>query len=93
MGRAMFEWDENKRLQTLLVRGLDFRDATTLFDGRPIVTLDARWQDEARFMTVGLMMDGKIHTVIWTQRENAVRIFTFRRSQNGEERAYHARHG
>lgn len=89
----MFEWDEFKRQRTLLARGLDFRDATAVFDGRPNVTLGARSLGEVRFLTVGLLDDGKFHTVIWTQREEAVRIITLRRSRNDEERAYHARHG
>ena len=30
------EWDETKRQKTLEERGLDFRDAWRLFDGRPL---------------------------------------------------------
>jgi uncharacterized DUF497 family protein len=41
----MFEWDETKRLKTLAERGLDFRDARLLFDGRPCLTATARQQD------------------------------------------------
>jgi uncharacterized DUF497 family protein len=33
----MFEWDESKRLRILHERGLDFRDAGQIFDGRPVV--------------------------------------------------------
>ena len=31
-----FEWDETKRQKPLEERGLDFRDAWRLFDGRPL---------------------------------------------------------
>jgi uncharacterized DUF497 family protein len=37
----MFEWDENKRAKTLKERGLDFRDALLIFDGRLVVHIPA----------------------------------------------------
>ena len=64
-----------------------------MFDGRPVVTLAARSETEVRYLTVGLLKDGKFHTVVWTKRAEAVRIITFRRSHDDEERAYHADHG
>ena len=32
-----FEWDENKRSSTLKKHGIDFLDATRIFDGRPVL--------------------------------------------------------
>ncbi|MEI7825058.1 MAG: hypothetical protein WCI01_07145 [Chlorobiaceae bacterium] len=39
------------------------------------------------------MFDGKYHTVVWTWRDKKRRITSFRRSRNGEERAYRHIHG
>ena len=89
----MFEWDEAKRIMTLVERKLDFADGVTLFDGRPTIMLGAVRNGEARWLTVGLMDNGKCYSVVWTQRDQMVRIISYRRSHDDEERTYHARHG
>ena len=80
-------------MRTLQRRELDFAVATFLFDGRPNVTMAARSEIEARFLTTGMLGEGKFYTVVWTQRGEAKRFISFRRAHNDEERAYHARHG
>ena len=89
----MFEWNENKRLETIESRGLDFLRATTIFDGRKFVTLRSKYKDEERFVTIATMDDGKFYSVIWTWRGEVRRIISFRRAWNGEERAYRQVHG
>lgn len=49
-----FSWDESKREWVLAERGIDFlRVAFALFDGRPLLTVPARRDDEERFLSVG----------------------------------------
>jgi uncharacterized DUF497 family protein len=84
----MFEWDEAKRQATIKARGLDFIDAELLFDGRPVFTLTSDRRPEIRFLSVGILDDGKFHTVVWTSRGEAKRIISFRRARVDEERAY-----
>jgi uncharacterized DUF497 family protein len=36
--------------------------------------------------------DGKSYTVVWTWRDDARRIISFRRARHGEERAYRQAH-
>ena len=88
----MFEWDENKRIRTLETRGLDFADATLIFDGRPCVTVAARHSDEVRFISTALLMEN-FHTVVWTWRGPDMRIISFRRARDEEARAYRAIYG
>lgn len=88
----MFEWDEAKRLQVLRERGLDFRDAEGLFDGRPITHANSRRNDEDRLVSTA-EASGKLFTVVWTWREGNQRIITFRRSHDAEERAYRQVYG
>jgi uncharacterized DUF497 family protein len=45
----MFEWDEAKRVAVLADRGLDFRDADQLFDGRPINHVPSPRNQEIRY--------------------------------------------
>jgi hypothetical protein len=89
---TIFEWDENKRLKTLRERGLDFRDAEIVLDGRPSNTVKSDRGDEERFASTALTDEGFL-TVIWTPRENRVRIISMRKSRDGEKRAYRQLHG
>ncbi len=88
----MFEWDEKKRLTTLRERHLDFGDAYRVFDGRPVIHVRARRNQEERFVSTA-EINGKFYTVVWTWRGNNQRIMSFRRARNAEERAYRKIHG
>jgi len=59
----MFEWNEQKRESNLAKHGLDFVDVCQLFDGRSVVHLPARSEQELRILTIG-MIGSKYYTVI-----------------------------
>jgi uncharacterized DUF497 family protein len=88
-----FEWDEDKRRSNIAKHGLDFWTATLLFDGRAVVSVPAKTSTEQRVLTIGRLEDGKFYTIIWTQRDSARRLISFRRSRHEEERHYSALHG
>ena len=88
-----FTWDELKREWVLAERGIDFlRVAISLFDGRPLLTVPTQRDDEDRFLSIGLI-EGKFFAVIWTWRDDAVRIITARRARDEEEKRYRALYG
>ncbi len=58
-----YEWYESKRLRTLQERGLDFRDAAGLFDGRQVVSYVSPRNLEMRFVTVGPLGDHLVAVV------------------------------
>ena len=89
----MFEWDETKRLSNIAKHDLDFRDASAVFDGRPVVNFRSKFEIEARVLTVGRLDDGRLCVVIWTQRIGTQRIISFRRARHGEKADYLALHG
>ena len=82
-----FEWDEKKRAINLARHGLDLIDATALFDGRPVFTYPSSRQGEERFVTVGRLTN-RIFAIVWTERVDAVRLISFRRARDAEERKY-----
>jgi uncharacterized protein len=84
-----FEWDERKRATNLRTHGLDLMDAAALFDGRPAYTYPSPRHGEERFVTVGFLA-GKFFAAVWTERMRAVRLISFRRARDAEERKYHA---
>ena len=82
------EFDEEKRLQTLEHRGLDFADAAILFQTRTIVHRDDREQyGEVRFQTIGFL-DQRLIMVVWTQRGDTRRIISMRKCNVREQRRY-----
>ncbi len=75
------------------MRGIDFlRVAFELFDGRPLLTVPTPRGEEDRFLSIGLI-EGKIFAVVWTWRDDAVRIITARRARDEEEKRYRAVYG
>ena len=84
-----FEWDEKKRAINLADHGLDLIEATKLFDGRPVFTYPSPRHGEERFVTVGLLTN-RFFAVVWTERVEAIRLISFRRARDAEERKYRA---
>ena len=84
-----FEWDETKRAINLQRHGLDLMDAAPLFDGRTVYTYPSPRHSEQRFVTVGLLAN-KSFAVVWTGRASSIRLISFRRARDAEERKYRA---
>lgn len=82
-----FEWDEAKRLKVLAERGVDFIDLVVVFDGRPSVTYESIGYAEPRNVIVA-ELTGKLFAVVWTKRDEKIRIITARRARYEEERQY-----
>lgn len=82
-----FEWDEKKRAINLAGHGLDLIDAATLFDGRPVFTYPSPRHGEERFVTVG-RLTSRIFAIVWTERKKTIRLISFRRARDAEERKY-----
>lgn len=87
-----FAWDDAKRQSNLAKHGLDFALARRLFDGRPVVTARSPYPDEERYVTTGIV-DELYLTVVWTRRDAAIRIISFRRARHAERRTHRALHG
>jgi uncharacterized DUF497 family protein len=87
-----FEWDEKKRAINLAEHGLDLIDATGLFDGRPVFTYPSPRHGEERFVTVG-QLTNRFFVVVWTERVESIRLISFRRARDAEERKYRTTFG
>ncbi|KWT91690.1 BrnT family toxin [Candidatus Magnetominusculus xianensis] len=88
----IFEWSEQKRQSVLKARNLDFIDARYLFDGRRLCTVPSPRGTEQRWLSIG-DINGKLIAVVWTWRDDAIRIITMRRARDEEKRRYQALHG
>lgn len=85
-------FDSAKRAQTLRERererGLDFRDARLVFEGETFTFDDARRDyGERRRITVGFLA-GRMVVVGWVARGKARHVFSMRKANDREIKAY-----
>ena len=82
------EFDELKRIQTLLNRDLDFAHAGEVFRCTIHVFEDLRKSyGERRFITLGFL-DGRLTVVVWTVRGAKKRIISMRKANEREIEEY-----
>ena len=86
-----FEWDENKEQINIRKHGIDFTTASMIFgDVNRIELYDANHSlYEDRFITIGTV-HGRvlILTVVYTARENSIRIISARMANQKEKEVY-----
>ena len=82
------EFDPQKRMETLLNRGLDFARAPEMF-AQAIHTLkDVRKNyGELRLITLGFL-DDRLTVIVWTPRGQRKRIISMRYANEREIKAY-----
>ena len=79
------EFDPEKRLRTLLERGLDMAHAFRVFETVHTTAEDNRIiYDETRFITVGYLNDRMV-VVVWSMRAGARRIISLRKANEREK--------
>ena len=78
-----FEYDERKSLSNLEKHGIDFVDAQVLWSDRDLLEIQARTDDELRYLAIGLI-DSKLWSAVFTYRGEIVRIISVRRSREKE---------
>ena len=84
------EWDEAKRLDALVRHGVDFADVALIDMETARTVSDDRYDyGEARWVTYG-MIDERLHVVCWTNRKGRMRIISFRKANDREQKAYSA---
>jgi len=84
-----FEWDENKSERCFIERGFDFAYAIrAFFDPDRIVQKDNRYDyGETRYQLTG-KIEGRVFVVIYTLRNNAMRIISARKANKREVKSY-----
>jgi uncharacterized DUF497 family protein len=85
-----FEWDAGKAEANLRKHGIAFEAARLVFkDGFALEWLDADLTyGEARFVITG-MVDGRVLRVVYTERNDGIRIISARRATRHEQREYY----
>ena len=87
--RRDFEWDDAKAASNLAKHGVPFAYAARVFLDLEAIDIDASrpGDGEARRKVIG-MIEGRIYSVVYTEREDCIRLISARRCNAKEERLY-----
>ncbi len=86
-----FEWNENKNNTNKEKHKIDFEFASRIFTDKNRIEWEDKRKDygECRFITIGKIMSTAI-TVVYTLREETIRIISARPSKRGERDLYNS---
>ena len=84
----MVEWDPAKAAENLEKHGIDFADAATVLSDEMALTIRDDHPTEERQVTLGMDALGRVLTVVYTWREDRVRLISARRASRSEKRRY-----
>lgn len=82
------EWDLAKARSNFKKHGIRFADAVIALEDDAAVTIVDSNDQEERWVTVGLDATGRVLVVVYTWRENRVRLISARQAAAGERRQY-----
>ena len=85
-----FEWDARKAAVNRRKHGIDFADATAVFEDDRALTVEDEITavDEARMLTLGRDALGRVLVVAYTWRGERVRLISARPATVSERREY-----
>lgn len=82
-----FEYDPIKSASNKDKHGIDFEEAQALWDDDDMVTGEARFVGELRYVITGKVGD-RAWTAVYTLRDDRVRLISVRRARDDEVRRY-----
>lgn len=83
----MIVWDERKRAVNLAKHGLDFEDASRVYDSPLKLTFESPRKGEGRKLDLATIEDVLL-AFIYVERRNAVRAISLRRASRTERRIH-----
>ena len=84
-----YQWDHKKAASNLKKHGVDFADAIGVFeDERALTVKEHSVINEQRFVTIGVDFLGREVVVVYTYRDNDIRLISARTATKREREAY-----
>jgi uncharacterized protein len=83
-----YQWDRNKALSNLNKHGIDFADAVSVFSDELAITIFEDRFEEERFITIGIDLLNRILVVIYTMRDDEIRLISARKASKNERLQY-----
>ena len=83
-----YQWDRNKAVANLNKHGIDFADAVAVFSDELAITIFEDRFTEERFITIGVDIFGRVLVVVYTLRDNEIRLISARKANRTERKQY-----
>lgn len=84
----VYQWNRDKATANLRKHGIDFADAVPVFSDDLAITIADKRFDEERFITIGVDAFGRVLVVIYTLRDDEIRIISARKATRQERQQY-----
>lgn len=86
----IFEWDPRKAEDNVKKHGVSFEEASTVFGDVLSLTIDdpLHSKDEERMVQIGLSSKDRLLVVVYTEREDKIRIISSRKATRKERNHY-----
>jgi len=86
--KVQFEWDSKKAISNLKKHGINFADAVIVLEDEMAITIPDDYPYEERFITIGMDSLSRILVVVYSWRNNRIRIISARKATSGEIKQY-----
>ncbi|MBW1694444.1 MAG: BrnT family toxin [Deltaproteobacteria bacterium] len=86
-----YEWDPEKDKSNIKKHRVRFADAASVFQDNFAITIDDDNQEEQRFVTLGMDAFGRVLVVIYTWRDDNIRIISAKKATPTQRKQYEAK--
>src|ERR1022692_1195441 len=86
--RMEAEWDPAKARANLRKHGVRFADAVTALEDPSAISVRDEWEDEERWITIGIDSMARVLVVVYTWRGERIRLISARLATRTETRQY-----
>lgn len=84
-----YQWDPRKAASNLEKHGVDVADAVGVFEDEWALTIKEEYvAGEQRFVTMGMDFLGRVLVLVYTYRNDDIRLISARTATKRERRAY-----
>ena len=84
-----FEWDNDKNHTNIRIHGLDFADASQIFDEPMLVEIDNREDyGEERFIGIGFLKNFIVVIIFTEPKEDTIRVISLRKALKYEREKF-----
>lgn len=83
-----YQWDPQKASKNYSKHRISFADAVAVFADDRALTIEDDYPDEERFITIGTDAFGRVLVVVYTYREDTIRIISTRKANARERKQY-----
>ena len=83
-----YEWAAQKAVSNARKHGIEFADAVGVFSDPLAITIKDDDPDEERFVTIGIDFLLRVVVVVYTWRDDKIRIISARKATRSEQHNY-----